>query len=140
VEIITGSPIAAAERRNHHRFSLQLAVKCRQIAPPFTLGPNVLCETLNISSKGLVFATREAFQPGQLVEASIDWPIRLNGRVGLTLVVEGEIVRKTRDHAAMRIAKYEFKTRAAQDPGEGGDRALRYRARRVFSLSKTSAA
>ncbi len=104
-----------ADRRNSHRFSLQLAVKCRQIAPPFTLTRNVLCETLNISSKGLVFATREAFQPGQVVQASIDWPMRLDKSVRLTLVVEGEIVRKADDHAAMRIDRYEFRTRKATE-------------------------
>jgi hypothetical protein len=102
---------AAADRRSNYRFSLQLAAKCRQIGPPFTLGQNVVCETLNISSKGLLLATREAFQPGQVVEATIDWPIRLDNSVALTLVVEGAIVRKAGDRAAMRIEKYEFRTR-----------------------------
>jgi hypothetical protein len=104
---------AAADRRSNYRFSLQLAARCRQIGPPFTLAQNVVCETLNISSKGLLLATREAFQPGQVVEASIDWPLRLNDSVGLTLVVEGAIVRKAGDRAAMRIEKYQFRTRKA---------------------------
>ena len=102
---------AAADRRSNNRYSLQLTVKCRQLGPPFTLGQNVVCETLNISSKGLLLATREAFQPGQVVEATIDWPIRLDNSVALTLVVEGAIVRKAGDRAAMRIEKYEFRTR-----------------------------
>jgi hypothetical protein len=79
------------------------------------LGRNFICETLNISSKGLLFTTTEIFQPGQIVEASIDWPMRLDDCVHLKLVVEGAIVRKADDHAAMRIDKYEFRTRGAPE-------------------------
>ena len=59
------------DRRSRERFSLRLAIRCRQIKPP-ALGRNFICETLNISSKGLLFTTTETFQPGQIVEASID--------------------------------------------------------------------
>jgi hypothetical protein len=100
-----------ANRRSSYRFSLRLAVRCRQVKPPFTLGRSIICETLNISSKGLLFSTTEAFRSGQVVEASIDWPLRLDDEVRLTLVVEGAIVRQADDRAAMRIEKYEFRTR-----------------------------
>jgi hypothetical protein len=79
------------------------------------LGRNIICETLNISSKGLLFTTTEAFRSGQVVEACIDWPMRLDDSVHLKLVVEGAIVRKADDHAAMRIYKYEFRTRGAPE-------------------------
>ncbi len=72
-------------------------------------------ESVNISRAGLLFTTTEAFLPGQVVKASIDWPVRLDHRVSLTLVVEGPIVRKTGDQAAMRIEKYEFRTRGAAE-------------------------
>jgi hypothetical protein len=48
---------------------------------------------LNISSKGLLFTTRFVFVPGQVVEAFIDFPIRLHDRVRPTQVVEGAIGR-----------------------------------------------
>lgn len=102
-----------ADRRGNRRFSLRMAIKCRQIEPPFTRNRVIAGESLNISSKGLLFTTTEAFQPGQIVEASIDWPVRLENRVRLALVVEGSIVRRADDYAAMRIDKYEFRTRGA---------------------------
>jgi len=102
-----------ADRRTTQRFSLRLAVKCRRIEPRFLLDRIILGESLNISSKGLLFAATEAFLPGQVVEAFIDWPMLLDDRIRLTLVVEGVVVRTGDDRAAMRIEKYEFRTRSA---------------------------
>ncbi len=101
-----------ADRRSSKRFSLRLAVKCRGIERRFP-GRIVNGECVNISSKGLLFTTPESFPPGQLLEASIDWPILLDDCVRLTLVVEGVVVRRADAQTAMRIDKYEFKTRAA---------------------------
>jgi hypothetical protein len=69
---------------------------------------------LNISSKGLLFSTEEALQPGQLLQVSVDWPARLENQVPLKLVAEGRIVRNLNGLAAMRIDKYEFRTRRAK--------------------------
>lgn len=102
-----------ADRRSSHRFPLHLVVKCRWIEPHTNADRTVLSESLNISSKGLVLAPNEAFEPGQVIEASIDWPMLLDKRVPLTLIVEGEVVRKGPDHTAVRIDKYQFKTRKA---------------------------
>ena len=99
-----------AERRSSHRFSLRLPIKCRRTEPLSRFRTDV-SEVLNISSKGLVFTTTEAFQPGQSVEASIEWPVLLDSHVRLTLVVEGEVVRKVGDQTAIRFEKHEFKTR-----------------------------
>jgi hypothetical protein len=71
-------------------------------------------ETLNISSKGLLFPTEEPLQPGQLLQVSVDWPARLENQVPLKLVAEGRIVRNQNGLAAMRIDKYEFRTRRAK--------------------------
>ena len=97
-----------SDRRSSKRFSLRLAVKCRGIERRIVTG-----ECVNISSRGLLFTTPESFPPGQLLEASIDWPILLNDCVRLTLVVEGVVVRGANQLTAMRIDKYQFKTRAA---------------------------
>jgi hypothetical protein len=102
-----------ADRRNRQRFSLRLAVRCRGIETRSLFGRTVTGESLNISSTGLLFTTCEAFQPGQLLEASIDWPMLLDDRVGLTLVVEGAVVRRADELTAMRIDRYQFKTRSA---------------------------
>jgi hypothetical protein len=103
----------ADDRRGRHRFSLRLAVRCRRIGARFALDRILVGESLNISSKGLLFTTSEAFRPGQFVEAFIDWPIRLRDGVRLALVVQGEVVRSSGNHAAMHIEKYQFRTCAA---------------------------
>lgn len=99
-----------AERRNNARFPCRLAVSYQALEHPFLSGV-ATSETLNISSKGLLFSTEEALQPGQLLQVSVDWPARLENQVPLKLVAEGRIVRNLNGQAAMRIDKYEFRTR-----------------------------
>jgi hypothetical protein len=105
-----------ADRRKRRRYSLRLAVKCRRIEPRPLLNSIVAGRILDISSNGLLFTTREAFKPGQIVEAFIDWPIRLHDGARLTLVVEGPVVRSAGNRAAMQIEKYQFRTCAAGGP------------------------
>jgi hypothetical protein len=107
-----------ADRRNRLRFSLRLAVKCRRTGLRFVLDKTSVGESLNISSKGLLFTTSETFLPGQLVEAVIDWPMRLHGGVQLRLVVEGAVLRTARNYTVMRVEKYQFKTCAASRPAQ----------------------
>jgi len=98
------------DRRTNARFPCRLAVSYQALEHPFLSGVST-SETLNISSKGLLFATDEALQPGQLLQVSVDWPARLENQVPLKLVAEGRIVRNLNGLAAMRIDKYEFRTR-----------------------------
>jgi CheY-like chemotaxis protein len=109
-----------ADRRTNARFPCRLAVSYQALEHPFFSGV-ATSETLNISSKGLLFATEEALQPGQLLQVSVDWPARLENQVPLKLVAEGRIVRNLNGLAAMRIDKYEFRTRRArvQNPAAG---------------------
>jgi hypothetical protein len=104
--------------RSRQRFPLRLAIRCRQ-TESLDLDRIIVGESLNISSKGLRFTTAEAFQPGQIVEGFIDWPVLLDNRIRLKLVVEGPVVWKVGDEAAMRIDRYEFRTRgpAERRPG-----------------------
>jgi hypothetical protein len=107
-------PLTPEERRRTRRFSINLPVKCRRIEPsPLSaqsLQP-VAGRSLNISSKGLLFSTDASLRAGQLVEVAIDWPMYLDRHIPLALVVEGEVVRKVASQVAIRIDKYQFKTR-----------------------------
>jgi hypothetical protein len=67
--------------------------------------------TLNISSGGILFTTEEALPMGRLIEISVNWPARLGGYCPLNFVVVGRIVRSDEARAAVRIQRYEFKTR-----------------------------
>lgn len=105
----------AADRRTHARFPCRLAVSYQALEHPFLSG-TATSETLNISSKGLLFTTEEPLQPGQLLQVSVDWPAMLDNQVPLKLVAEGRIVRNINGQAAMRIDKYEFRTRRLKNP------------------------
>ena len=69
----TGS---GADRRINARFPCRLAVSYQALEHPFFSG-QATSETVNISSKGLVFTTTEAFQPGQSVDRPRDGQSRL---------------------------------------------------------------
>jgi ActR/RegA family two-component response regulator len=101
------------DRRTNARFPCRLAVTYQAMEFPFFSGV-ATSETLNISSKGLLFATEEPLQPGQLLQVSVDWPARLENQVPLKLVAEGRVVRNQNGQAAMRIDKYEFRTRRSK--------------------------
>ena len=103
-----------ADRRGCRRYSLRLTVRCWRLAPQFRLDRISVGESLNISSTGLLFTISESFLAGQVVEAFIDWPMRLDQGVRLRLVVKGAVVRSTGNYAAMHIEKYQFRTCAAR--------------------------
>jgi PilZ domain len=70
-------------------------------------------KTLDMSSGGILFTTSEKLQPGRMVEVSVNWPARLDGTCPLQLVATGRIVRADGDTAAVRIERYEFRTRSS---------------------------
>jgi PilZ domain len=69
-------------------------------------------QTLNMSSGGILFTAESRLPIGGQVEVSVDWPAQLNARCGLKLVATGKVVRSTADAAAIRIERYDFRTRA----------------------------
>lgn len=104
-----------AERRTSARFPCKLSVSYQTLEQPIVSGQGA-SETLNVSSKGLLFTSDAKFNPGQLVQVSIDWPARLENQIPLKLVAEGRVVRNGDGLTAMTIDKYEFRTRRAPKP------------------------
>ncbi|MCU1328020.1 MAG: response regulator receiver sensor signal transduction histidine kinase [Bryobacterales bacterium] len=100
----------AADRRTNARFPCRLAVSYQTLEHPIRAGQGV-SETLNISSKGLLFTTNDTLEAGQLVQVSLEWPAMLENQIPLKLVAEGRIVRNSQGQTAMTIDKYEFRTR-----------------------------
>jgi len=118
----TGHKIAAnkeAERRTNARFDCHLGVSYQTLEKPFLSGEGS-SETVNISSKGVLFRADEALEAGQLIQVSVDWPARLENQIPLKLVAEGRIVRNDKGLAAMTIEKYEFRTRRVKAPASAG--------------------
>jgi hypothetical protein len=72
-------------------------------------------KTLNIGSGGVLFTTEEKLPLGRTVELSVNWPARLDGTCPLKFVAVGPVVRSEAKIAAVRIERYEFRTRATGD-------------------------
>ena len=97
------------ERRASQRFPLRLPVKYRRIGSQ-SISNWTTSESVNISSSGLLFTTSETIRTGQGIEAFIAWPVSLERRIPLKLVVRGFIVRTTGDQSAVCFERHEFKT------------------------------
>src|ERR1035438_5896291 len=103
------------DRRTSRRFPLRLAVRFRRTESRFSSSWTA-GESVNISSDGLLVTAPEAVKPGQTVEAVIAWPVLLDQRIPLKLVITGSIVRSSGGHTAIRFRKYQFRT--CQTPAE----------------------
>ena len=101
------------DRRNTDRFPLENALRYRFLDLKSS-GPAGTGQTLNMSSGGMLLKVEGALPVGQQIEVSVDWPAQLNARCGLKLVALGKVVRSSSDVAAVRIEKYDFRTRATK--------------------------
>jgi len=68
-------------------------------------------KTLNFGSGGLMFTTEERLPLGRTVELSVAWPALLGGKCPLQFVATGRVVRSESNRAAVKIERYEFRTR-----------------------------
>ena len=104
--------LGRTDRRGTSRFPLQEDVQYKVIhrAVAKTTGAG---RTLNIGSSGILFTTEEKLPLGRTVEISVNWPARLGGTCPLKFVAVGRVVRSDVDKAAVRIERYEFRTRGS---------------------------
>ena len=100
------------DRRGTSRFPVQEEIRYRVLhakgAPTNGVGT-----TLDIGSGGILFTTEDRLPMGRLVEVSVNWPVRLGGSCRLQFVAVGKVVRSEAGKAAVRIERYQFKTRGA---------------------------
>jgi hypothetical protein len=100
------------DRRETNRFPVREEVRYRVLhakgSPASGVG-----KTLDIGSGGILFTTEERLPMGRLVEVAVNWPVRLDGACPLQFVAVGKVVRSEATQAAVRIARYEFKTRGS---------------------------
>jgi hypothetical protein len=64
-----------------------------------------------MSNSGLGFTADAPLSIGQDLDLSIDWPARLDGDVQIQLVASGVVVRSSGAVTALRLERYEFRTR-----------------------------
>jgi hypothetical protein len=98
------------ERRGTSRFPVREDVRYRVVHSK-TPGISGSGTTLNMGSGGILFTTEEKLPVGRSVELSVNWPARLDGTCPLQFVATGRVIRSDDRQAAVRIDRYEFKTR-----------------------------
>jgi hypothetical protein len=108
----TGKSGGSPDRRGTSRYPVREEVKYRviQARDSTTVGTGT---TLNIGSGGILFTTEEKLPMGRMVELAVNWPARLGGTCPLKFVATGRVVRSEENRAAVRIERYEFRTRGA---------------------------
>jgi hypothetical protein len=101
---------AASERRRSKRFPFSEDVIYkfgdRKVV---TAGAG---STLNMSSRGVLFTTTHSLPIGKVLQFSVNWPALLDDGCLLRFVATGLVLRCENNCAAVRITKYEFRTRA----------------------------
>lgn len=100
----------AADRRRNNRFPVNEDVKYRVMHKASRISGTG--RTLNMGSGGVLFTTDEKLPLGRHVEISMNWPARLDGTCPLKFVASGRVIRSEGNKAAVRIERYEFRTRA----------------------------
>lgn len=109
-ERVSAAVFGIANRRATNRFPVEHEIRyCLVESRP--AGKGSVGRTLNISSGGVLFTTTKRLPHGHLVEMAIHWPARLGGNCPLQFVATGRVIRSETTHAAVRIERYEFRTR-----------------------------
>jgi hypothetical protein len=67
--------------------------------------------TVDMGRGGFLFTTSAPPAMGRLLEVSVNWPVALDGTCLLKLVAVGRVVRTSSSMAAVKIERYQFKTR-----------------------------
>jgi c-di-GMP-binding flagellar brake protein YcgR len=119
--LITNIGGGSSDRRGTSRFPLREEVRYKVLHSK-TLNTTGSGHTLNIGSGGILFTTEEKLPIGRMVELSVNWPARLDGTCALKFVAVGRVVRAELNRAAVRIERYEFRTRRTAGPLAGEEK------------------
>jgi hypothetical protein len=94
------------ERRRSRRYRIRAA------AHLFLSGMREEAETVDISSGGVFLKSRNPLPLGRKVQLLLDWPALLDGTCPLRLMIDGKVLRSSRDGTALRIIRYDYRTRS----------------------------
>jgi hypothetical protein len=111
-----------AERRVKYRYALDLRVRFRSASAESSFSG--AGQVLNMSSGGILVASKYQITVGALVEMRIEWPSLLNGKVSLQLFAVGRILRREKSGFAATFERHQFRTmkRSSQPEARlGGD-------------------
>lgn len=108
-----GVPTEQPDRRGAKRLSIERDVQYRVLTRRDG-DPEGEGKTLNMSSSGVLFTTKETLLPGRRMELSISWPAQLDNKCALKLVARGRVVRFEGNAAALEIMQHEFRTKSSK--------------------------
>ena len=95
------------ERRGHARFPLSLDVRYSALRAESGSG-----RIIDISKTGVRIAAQGPQEPGSRLDIAINWPVLLEGRVPLQLLVVGKVVWSSQTEVALQIYRHAFRTRS----------------------------
>ena len=98
-----GPSFAQSERRQHRRYPITAQLEY------ILTGNRAQATTLNISSGGVFLKTDQILPVGDQIRVLINWPVLLDQRCPLRLVITGRILRSDEAGAAVGIVRYDFK-------------------------------
>src|SRR3954469_13857337 len=70
-------------------------------------------KTLEMSNRALLFTADTPLPLGKQIEVSVDWPVKLDGKCRLKLVISGRIVNADGTKAVVALKTHEFRTQGA---------------------------
>ncbi len=115
------------ERRLKFRYPLDLSVRFRSLAPKGSAFSGE-GKAVNLSSAGILVASRHPMVVGTLLEMSMEWPSLIDGRIPLQLVVVGRVLRREAASGASLFAatieRHEFRTMRISSPPRDEESAL----------------
>ena len=121
-ELYITSSSSPGERRAKMRFPLDLPVRYRTVGggrPRSGEG-----RVLNVSSCGILILRRHQLSVGVHVELRVEWPLLLDGRIGLQLVARGKVVRCGKAHFAVEFQKHQFRTASVKSRPDASPLAI----------------
>ena len=65
----------------------------------------------DISSGGVFLKTDRILRIGQSIRVLMDWPVLLEDRCPLRLVIDGKVLRSDQSGTAVKLTKYDFRIR-----------------------------
>jgi hypothetical protein len=105
--------VPVVERRSSPRFPLEQPVSYKVLDANDRARTSSTGMTVDMSSAGVLFETQAPPEQGKRLELCVFWPVSLEGGCPLKLVAVGRVVRADGGRVAMRIEKYEFRTRGS---------------------------
>ena len=106
------------ERRCKTRFPFALDVRYRTLSEsPALTG---IGHTINISRGGLLIESEHELRVGARVEVTVEWPVPLDGRVGLQMVTVGRVGRSSGSNFVLLFRQYEFRTMKGKPASRSG--------------------